>query len=231
MTGVADVALVVFDLDGTLIDSRRDLAESTSEMVTSYGAAPLAGDAVAAMVGDGARMLVARAIGAAGLDVDVSAALDRFLAIYDRRLLMHTRPYDGLAELVARLSPRVALAVLTNKPTAPARRILDAFDLSRHFRWVIGGDADLPRKPDPASLLFLMREASASAERTLMVGDSMVDVETGRRAGTQVCVAQYGYGRFRGEMPLHGDELVAATPVALVSVIEQMTSGVVLRKT
>jgi phosphoglycolate phosphatase len=205
-------ALIVFDLDGTLVDSKRDLAESTNEMLAGYGAAPLPLDHVAGFVGEGARLLVRRALAAAGLDADSPGALDRFRDIYDRRLLNHTRPYAGVPELVRDLAGRARLAVLTNKPEAPSRRLLEAFDLAPHFASVIGGDSGVPRKPDPAGLRRLMDEAGAGADATVFVGDSMIDVETARNAGVRICVALYGFGRLRGELSLTGDELVAQEP-------------------
>jgi phosphoglycolate phosphatase len=200
------MSLIVFDLDGTLIDSRLDLAESTNEMLSGYGARPLPVDAVAAMVGEGARVLVARALGAAGLDPDEPDALRRFREIYDRRLLIHTRPYDGIEEVVSQMAERHPLAVLTNKPEAPSRRLLDAFGLARHFRRVIGGDSGPARKPDPAGLHVLMGEFGAMPAATWLVGDSMIDVETARRAGVRMCVALYGFGQLRGELVLDGSE-------------------------
>jgi phosphoglycolate phosphatase len=200
------MSLIVFDLDGTLIDSRLDLAESTNEMLSGYGARPLPVDAVAAMVGEGARVLVARALGAAGLDPDEPDALRRFREIYDRRLLIHTRPYDGIEEVVSQMAERHPLAVLTNKPEAPSRRLLDVFGLARHFRRVIGGDSGPARKPDPAGLHVLMGEFGAMPAATWLVGDSMIDVETARRAGVRMCVALYGFGQLRGELVLDGSE-------------------------
>jgi phosphoglycolate phosphatase len=164
--------LVVFDLDGTLIDSVRDLAESTNEVIVSYGAEPLPPEAVAAMIGEGARKLVVRALAARRLTVPADEALERFFAIYDRRLLNHTRPYDGVVDAVRELSSRGPLAVLTNKPEAPARRLLEAFDIADRFRWIVGGDGPFPRKPDPRSLLHVMLQAAMPAERTVLVGDS-----------------------------------------------------------
>src|SRR5262245_35429440 len=204
-------ALVIFDLDGTLIDSRRDLAESTNEMLASYGAPPLPIDDVAAMVGEGAKVLVERALAAAGLNPGAPEALDRFRAIYDRRLFEHTRPYPGIVDVVRAAAARAALAVLSNKPEAPSRRLLDGFDLSASFRWVVGGDGPFPRKPDPAAVAFLRTEADASAGRTLLVGDSTIDVETARRAGVRLCVARYGFGRLDAQAIAVGTE-VAATP-------------------
>jgi phosphoglycolate phosphatase len=213
-------ALVVFDLDGTLVDSRLDLAHSVNDVLAGYGSAALPVDQVAAMVGDGARMLVRRALEAASLDAPVDDALARFFGVYDRRLLEYTRPYAGIPEVVRAAETRAALAVLTNKPERPARRLLDAFGLAVHFTWVLGGDSPFPRKPDPASLRHLMSQAGATECTTLLVGDSMIDVETARRAGVAVCVARYGFGHLRGGLTLRGDELVADSPAEVATRIE-----------
>ncbi len=214
------IALVVFDLDGTLVDSERDLVESTNEMLSTYGAAPLAPPIVAGMVGDGARELVRRALAASGLDPERPEALGRFREIYDRRLLVHTRPYPGVPHVVRTLGERgVRLAVLTNKPEAPARTILDALALAPSFADVIGGDSGFPRKPDPASLHHLMRRAGCAPDETVVVGDSRIDVETGRNAGVQVCVALYGFGRHRGPLDLAGTEWLADRPEAIARLV------------
>jgi phosphoglycolate phosphatase len=212
--------LIVFDLDGTLIDSRQDLAESTNEMLESYGAPALPIDEVAGFVGEGARVLVQRALAASGRNPDEPDALDRFRSIYDRRLLIHTRPYAGIREVVEAAAPRAALAVLTNKPEAPSRTLLDAFDLSSYFRWVIGGDSGFPRKPDPAGLLHLISAAGASPSTTLVVGDSMIDVQTARAAGARACVALFGFGHLRGGLALTDNELGAKTPADVGRAIE-----------
>ncbi|HSG01258.1 MAG TPA: HAD-IA family hydrolase [Vicinamibacterales bacterium] len=214
--------LVVFDLDGTLIDSVRDLAESTNEVVVSYGAEPLPPEAVAAMIGDGARKLVARALAARQLTAPVDEALERYFAIYDRRLLNHTRPYAGVVEAVRELSSRGPLAVLTNKPEAPARRLLEAFDMADRFGWIVGGDGPFPRKPDPRSLLHVMLEAAVSAEETVLVGDSAIDAETARRAGVRLCLARYGFGSARGPIPTDPHDLIVDDPGDLVRVVGQV---------
>lgn len=212
--------LLVFDLDGTLIDSKRDLADSTNEVLVSYGAAPLPADDIAAMVGEGARVLVERALVAAGVDEPVAEALGRFRQVYSRRLTAHTRPYDGIVELIARLAARARLAVLSNKPEAPTTQLLEALSLTPYFRWVIGGDSSFPRKPDPTSLRYLMGVAHVSRAETLFVGDSMIDVATARRAGVEVCVALYGFGHARGDLDLEPTDLRANDTPALGAAIE-----------
>jgi phosphoglycolate phosphatase len=189
------IRLVVFDLDGTLVDSRRDIAESANATLETFGATPLPEDAIGRMVGDGAPLLVARAFAAAGAEKP-SGALDRFLSIYHGRLLAHTRPYDGMVEVLADLAPRLALAVLTNKPLEATRTILDGLDLTRYFSAprILGGDGPFPRKPDPAGLRHLIAVSGASAEETVLVGDSVVDWRTTRAAATRACLARYGFG-------------------------------------
>ena len=209
--------LLVFDLDGTLVDSRRDLADSANEMLASYGAEPHSVDAVTGMVGEGARVLVERALRAAHLDPAEPEALARFLAIYDRRLLEHTRPYDGLPGVIRDAARRGVVAVLTNKPEAPARRILDAFALSGSLAWVVGGDSGFARKPDPSALLDLVARAGTTAARTMMVGDSPVDAETAKRAGVTFCAALYGFGR------VTGGDVTAGSAAELDGVIRAFT--------
>jgi phosphoglycolate phosphatase len=186
-------SLIVFDLDGTLVNSRRDIADAANALLTSCGGPPIPEAEIARMVGEGAATLLARAFRAAGIPLP-SDALERYLVIYDGLLLEHTRPYVGIPEVLDQLGRRAALAVLTNKPIAPTRRILDGLDLARHFSpdAILGGDGPFPRKPDPAALLRLA--ATATPQSTLMVGDSAVDWRTARAAGTHVCLARYGFG-------------------------------------
>ncbi len=215
--------LIVFDLDGTLVDSRQDLADSTNEVLRSYGAAPLPLEDVVLMIGDGAKQLVERALAAAGLNPAEPEALDRFHDIYARHLLVHTRPYDGVREAVEFSATRATLAVLTNKPGAPSRAILDAFDLSPHFRWVIGGD-DAPRKPNPAGLERLMRDADVPRDRTMLIGDSMIDVETARNAAVSMCAALYGFGGAREALTLREGEFVAHAPRDIAPIVAAFTA-------
>ena len=213
--------LAVFDLDGTLIDSRRDLADSANEMLSGYGAPPLDDDRIASMVGCGAPTLVKRVMTAAGVDAPVEDALERFLAAYDARLTHHTRPYDGIPGLLGELQSRsVAMALLTNKPLEQSVRILDAFGLSKYFQWVVGGDGPWPRKPEPDGIRFLMRAAAAAPSETVLVGDSTIDLQTSRNAGVRICLARYGFGF--ADVPvtdLRGDEALVDTPAEISGVL------------
>jgi phosphoglycolate phosphatase len=187
--------LAIFDLDGTLIDSRRDLADSANDMLASYGAAPLDEDDVASMVGCGAATLVKRVVAAARIDARLDQALERFLAAYDERLIRHTRPYAGVPLALDELrSYGVAMALLTNKPREQSVKILEAFALSGYFQWVVGGDGPWPRKPSPEGVRFLMSQAAAGPSETVLVGDSAVDLQTSRNAGVRICLARYGFG-------------------------------------
>lgn len=207
----APMPFIVCDLDGTLIDSKQDLIDATNDVVASYGGKPLPAAHVAGMIGEGAKLLVERALAASGLDPLEPLALDRFREAYDGRLLATTRPYAGIPALLDQLAGRATLAVLTNKPLEPTHRVMEALDLSRHFRWVLGGDSPFGRKPDPAGLRYLLAEAGATPDRTMLIGDSMIDVETARRAGVPVLVALYGFGAARGELVLEPHERRAAT--------------------
>jgi phosphoglycolate phosphatase len=217
--------LIVFDLDGTIIDSRRDLADSTNDMLASYGAPPRSIDEIAGMIGDGAKKLVERALAASGLDPNQPEALDRYRAIYERRLLDTTRPYDGMVEVLSTARARSPLALLSNKPEGPTRRLLDAFDLSELFSWVIGGDSGFERKPDPDSLEYLMRQGRTTGETTMFVGDSAVDAETARRAGVRLCLVSFGFGHLPPTFALRPGETRVSRAAEVAVVIEKFLSA------
>lgn len=179
---------IVFDLDGTLIDSARDLGEAASELVRSYGAPAITVTEVVEMVGDGAPILVKRALTRASLDAETPGALERFLQIYDRRLINHTTAYPGVEESLALAVRRGPLAVLTNKPLGPTIGILEALGLRGFFTRIIGGDSAYGRKPDPAGLRSLMHGP------TIMIGDSPADAKVAIAAGCAFAFARYGFG-------------------------------------
>lgn len=212
-------SLYVFDLDGTLIDSRRDIADSANALLVECGGRRLDEETIGRMVGDGAATLVARAFAAAGVPPPPDA-LPRFLAIYERHELDHTRAYDGIDDVLHELAARVPLAVLTNKPLAASRRILSGLGLARYFpeESVLGGDGAVPRKPDPAGLQHLARRGGVPIANTILVGDSAIDWRTARNAGAAVCLVRYGFG-FEG-VPvgeLRPDERIIDGPKELLT--------------
>jgi phosphoglycolate phosphatase len=211
--------LIVFDLDGTLVDSGRDLTTGINRMLGWCGAPPMSEEAVVGMVGDGASVLVRRALEAAGVDPGYPGAYERFLAAYDDCLLECTRAYDGVPEVLDAIGGTRRLAVLTNKPTDATARILEALELRRFFVTVIGADTPHGRKPDPAGLLNLINDAGTTPAATMLVGDSPIDLETARRAGTRICLARYGFGFRFQEGDFRGDELFIEKPIDLVGLI------------
>jgi phosphoglycolate phosphatase len=213
------VRLLVFDLDGTLIDSRRDLADAANALIVEHGGTPLPVDAIASMVGEGAALLVRRALTSAGTDLVIERDLPRFLALYDERLLAHTRLYDGTCDMLEALKPRATLAVLTNKPQRPTERILEGLGVAHLFSHVVGGDTAHGRKPDPAGLNGVISAAGAAPENTIMVGDSAIDLRTARAAGVRCCLVRYGFGFGTAASELSGLDLIVDSPAELTRVL------------
>ena len=201
--------LAVFDLDGTLVDSVDDLHASVSHALSVLGLPPRSRDEIRSFVGEGARVLVARSI--APRDELLEPALAAWRAHYAEHLLDRTRPYEGIPALLAGAAR--PLAVLTNKPGAMARRILDGLGLLPRFLAVTGGD-EAPRKPDPTGLRALMVRAGASPAETVLVGDSRHDVATALAAGTQVVAVTWGLAS-RAELARAGATTFAETPAEL----------------
>ena len=215
--------LLVFDFDGTLVDSLHDLAEAASDLSEQYGGRRLDDAAVSLMIGDGAGILVERTLATVGVHSPPPGALDRFLEIYDRRMLDHTAPYAGMVDTLGTLAPAHTLALLTNKPEAPSRRIMAHTGLDRYFSTGVFGDGTLPRKPDPAGLRWLMNRNGVQADRTLLIGDSNVDLETARAAGVRLAVASYGFGFARIDpAALRDTDLMLRQPVDLLTLIPGM---------
>jgi phosphoglycolate phosphatase len=212
--------MFVFDLDGTLIDSIADLVLAVNSLVAEWGGRPLHRDAVAKMVGEGAKLLVSRAFDASGIAGDPAQALPRFLEIYDAILPGATRPYPGVPEMLQALAPAAPMAVLTNKPTGSARKILSLLGLDRFFARIVGGDGPLGRKPGPEGLLGLAAEAGADPRSTWLIGDSTVDLLTAHAAATRVCIVRYGFG-FAGfdHSRLRGGEVFADYPAEVTAAL------------
>jgi phosphoglycolate phosphatase len=185
--------LLVFDLDGTLVDSREDLANSVNHAMAENGLPVLPMAKVCEFVGDGVTLLLRRAIGDGAAD-RFPAVRKSFLAHYREHLLDHTRPYPGVLESLAAHAGEYRMAVLTNKPIAMTHAILDGLFPEGTFGAVRGGDSFATKKPDPEGLIDIMACEHAAPVETLMVGDSSNDVRAGRAAGVSTCGVTYGLG-------------------------------------
>jgi phosphoglycolate phosphatase len=210
---------VAFDLDGTLIDSRADLAAAVNHVMRALALPELPPPTLYAYVGEGARVLVERALGPAHQDrLEEGVAL--FMVYYGAHLLDATRPYPGMVEALAALAGRrAALSVLTNKPVAMSRTILAGLGLLPRFVDVVGGDSLPTRKPDPAGLYHLRALTGTARERTLLVGDSGIDVRTARAAGVGFCGVAWGLSP--EGLAAAGPERVIAEPAELLAVVER----------
>ena len=186
--------LMVFDLDGTLVDSVPDLAAATNRLMAARSLPPFSRAEVAGFVGDGVRVLLNRAFAARGMVPDASA-LDAFLADYGAHAADLTEPYPGVRETLDRFAAAGwRMAICTNKPEAPARTLLDALDLSRHFAALGGGDSFAVRKPDPGHLRATILAAGGSPARAIMAGDHHNDVLSAAGLGMPSIFAAWGYG-------------------------------------
>ena len=193
--------LVIFDLDGTLIDSRLDLIHSVNAMLRHFKHPELPGEVVASYVGDGAPMLVRRALGDPDDETFFKQALEYFLAYYREHKLDHTVVYAGIPEALKQIRSNGAerksaarkMAVLSNKPVHPSRVIVDALGLADFFVRVYGGNSFATKKPDPLGVRTLLKETTTAPEQAMIVGDSSIDVLTGRNAGIATCGVTYGF--------------------------------------
>ena len=195
----------IFDLDGTLIDSRQDLVDSVNGLLAELGLPALPDATVVGFIGEGAARLVSRALAAAqpGLEARTGSLMPSWFDHYGKRLLRTTRAFAGIDEVLR--APPEARAVLTNKPGVFSRQILQGLGLLPRFRAVVGGD-EAARKPSPEGLLRLCERLGARPEEALLVGDSQVDLDTGRAAGVPVCIVGWGLGdvqALRAQRPAH----------------------------
>ncbi len=195
--------LLIFDLDGTLIDSKLDLAHAVNATRARFGLEPLDLETVGRYGGNGAPVLMRRALPQAS-EAEIEAALEYFLAYYKDHALDYTRPYAGIPESLAELERAgVRMAVLSNKPVRFSTRILEGLGLARYFARIYGGNSFEEKKPNPIGVETLLAELGVARERAMVVGDSWVDVRTARNAGIRVCGVRYGFqpDSFAGDPP------------------------------
>jgi phosphoglycolate phosphatase len=212
------IHLLIFDLDGTLIDSRLDLANAVNAARRHMGREPLPNERVYTYVGNGAPILIRRAMGEQATDAEVQEALEFFLEYYGQHDLDHTVLYPGVRESVDRLRDAgKKLAVLTNKPVRMSRHIVEGLGLAPHFFQVYGGNSFEFKKPNPVGIQTLMAESAVAREFALMVGDSSVDVHTARNARIRCCGVTYGF---------QPESLADPAPDLLVDRIEDMADWV-----
>jgi phosphoglycolate phosphatase len=203
------IKLVIFDLDGTLIDSRLDLVHSVNAALRHIHRPELPEDVIASYVGDGAPILIQRALGGEVVDETlVRKGLEYFLSYYREHKLDHTTVYHGIREALGAIQrsgngvPR-KMAVLTNKPVNPSRAIVEALGLGSYFSQVYGGNSFSTKKPEPEGALKLLAETGVRPEQAAIVGDSHVDIRTGRNAGLWTVAVTYGFAphTLEGESP------------------------------
>lgn len=187
------VKALVFDLDGTLIDSKQDLVNSVNATLREMKREALPTDVVASYVGSGAPVLIRRSLGGNPSEEELKRALAFFLVHYEEHKLEHTRLYPGVAKTLAELKS-LPMSVLTNKPEKISVRILEGLGVAQYFRSIYGGNSFETKKPDPAGAKQILSEFGLHASEAAMVGDSEVDVQTARNAGMASVIVNFGFG-------------------------------------
>ena len=188
---LTSIQLLIFDLDGTLIDSKLDLVLSVNATRERMGMGPLPAEVVSSYVGRGVTVLIRRSLGEAATEENVERATSIFLAYYREHMLDNTVTYDGVREALQELTA-YKRAVLTNKPVNFSRAILDGLGIAHYFSYVYGGNSFERKKPDAVGVFKLMSDLNVDAAQTMIVGDSDTDVLTGRNAGVWTCGVTYG---------------------------------------
>jgi phosphoglycolate phosphatase len=187
------VRALIFDLDGTLIDSKRDLIRSVNAMLAEMGRETLHEDTISGYIGDGAPQLVGRALGSGASEAERERALKFFLGYYEEHKMDSTRAYPGVAEALEELRG-FPMAILTNKPVRVSVWILEGLELAKYFRAVYGGNSFETKKPDPLGARKILQELGAAPGEAMLIGDSEVDMQTARNAGTLAAAVNYGFG-------------------------------------
>jgi phosphoglycolate phosphatase len=192
----SEIRALIFDLDGTLIDSKLDLALSVNATLAEFGRVPLPHDQIFSYVGQGAPALIARALGSDASEEDRALGLEFFVKYYSAHKLDNTALYPGVREALDALNG-MPMAVYTNKPVRVSRNIIEELGMALYFRFVYGGNSFERKKPDPMGIDSILRELGAAPMQAMIVGDSEIDIQTARNAGTWVCGVTYGFGSHR----------------------------------
>ena len=203
------IKAVVFDLDGTLVDSRSDLANAVNHALKSTGQPEQSEADIVPHIGNGMRILLSECFGPVS-DETLEAGIASFTGFYEEHCLDNTKLYDGVKESLGEMSRSARLAVVTNKPMRFTEKILRSLGIRDSLSSVVGGDSLAERKPHPAPVLKALDEMGAMPTGSLMVGDGIQDVMAGQAAGLQTCVVRYGYGYNTDLMDLHPDFAVNA---------------------
>ncbi len=212
-----NIDLIIFDLDGTLIDSSKDIAWAVNKTLSHLGFNELSYDVIKSYIGWGVKMLLEQAVPKERHNI-LDHARKIFLKYYEEHLLVDTHMYSGAKDILEYFKNK-KLAIVTNKPIGLTEKILDGLNISKYFQKVIGGDSVQNKKPHPEAIDIVLNELSVKPERTIFIGDSRIDIEAGKNAGIITCGAVYG---FRGK-----DELVNAGADFLIDEIKELKEVVI----
>lgn len=219
---IEGVRVLVFDLDGTLIDSQLDLALAVNATLKWMGRPPIEHGRISGYIGNGAPKLMQRALGPEANEDEIRRAVEFMLTYYNKHMLDNTIAYPGVEEGLAALA-RFPMAVLTNKPLRPSRIILESLKLAPYFRAVYGGNSFETKKPDPKGMEILLREFGVTPREVMIIGDSEVDVQTARNSNTWICGVTYGLGSERlSEYP---PDIVVDSLIELPALLENSMSS------
>jgi phosphoglycolate phosphatase len=217
----AEVRALIFDLDGTLIDSGIDLALSVNATLLQTGRKPLPYDRIFSYVGQGAARLIEQALGPGATKEQCEQSVAFFLSYYREHMLDNTVTYPGVREGLAALEG-MPMAVLTNKPVRFSRQILKGLGLASYFRYIYGGNSFESKKPNPAGMGVLLRDFGAAPRQAMLVGDSEVDVQTARNSGTWCCCVTYGLGS--GKLSANPPDLLVDSLTELAACLDRQAA-------
>lgn len=212
----------LFDLDGTLVNSKNDIANAVNFTLKGFGLPPISNEKIYTYIGNGAKILMRRCINeAGGSSIDIHEAIERFLAYYREHLLDTTMVFPLIHDTLSLIQGRFS-AVISNKPQEFCERVLEGLNLKRYFNKVSGGDTTKKKKPSPEVILSLLEEEGIPPERSVMIGDSRIDIEAGKNAGTLTIGVLWGLGK-EWELLSAGADLIARTTEELFI----MTKGLI----